>query len=74
MTKIFRLKGLGCASCAAKIEKRVSKLDGVTASSVNFATARLVIEGDDNRMPSIVELASDIVRKLEPHVVMEPVK
>jgi Cu+-exporting ATPase len=31
--------GMTCASCAARIEKRLNKLDGVTAS-VNFATER----------------------------------
>ena len=29
--------GMTCASCAARIEKRLNKLDGVTAT-VNFAT------------------------------------
>jgi len=29
--------GMTCASCAARIEKRLNKLDGVTAS-VNYAT------------------------------------
>ncbi len=30
--------GMTCASCAARIEKKLNKLDGVTAA-VNFATA-----------------------------------
>ena len=29
--------GMTCASCAARVEKKLSKLDGVTAT-VNFAT------------------------------------
>ena len=29
--------GMTCASCAARIEKKLNKLDGVTAT-VNFAT------------------------------------
>ena len=31
--------GMTCASCAARIEKKLNKLDGVTAS-VNYATER----------------------------------
>ena len=39
--------GMTCASCAARIEKRLNKLDGVSAT-VNFATeqARVQVEGD----------------------------
>ena len=33
----LRIGGMTCASCAARIEKRLNKLDGVTAA-VNFAT------------------------------------
>ncbi len=38
--------GMTCASCAARIEKRLNRLDGVTAT-VNFATeqARVDVEG-----------------------------
>jgi Cu+-exporting ATPase len=39
--------GMTCASCAARIEKKLNRLDGVTAS-VNFATekASVTIDGD----------------------------
>jgi Cu+-exporting ATPase len=39
----LRIQGMTCASCAARVEKRLNELDGVTAS-VNFATeqARVV--------------------------------
>jgi len=33
----LQIGGMTCASCAARIEKKLSKLDGVTAT-VNFAT------------------------------------
>ena len=35
--------GMTCASCAARIEKRLNKLDGVTAS-VNYATEQAAVE------------------------------
>ena len=47
MKKVFKLEGLGCANCAAKIEKAVSKLEGVSSASVNFMTTKMVIEADD---------------------------
>jgi Cu+-exporting ATPase len=36
------LKGLSCASCAARIEKRLTKLEGVEAT-VNFATEQATV-------------------------------
>jgi P-type Cu+ transporter len=35
--------GMTCASCAARVEKRLNKLDGVTAS-VNYATEQATVE------------------------------
>ena len=38
--------GMTCASCAARIEKRLNKLDGVTAT-VNYATEKAKISVED---------------------------
>src|SRR5918997_3131490 len=35
--------GMTCASCAARIEKRLNRMDGVTAT-VNYATERATVE------------------------------
>ena len=71
MKKAFRLEGLGCANCAAKIERAVQALEGVTSASVNFMTTKLVIEGDDTKFDSIVAEANRIVKRLEPDVVVK---
>jgi Cu+-exporting ATPase len=39
----LQIEGMTCASCAARIEKRLNKLDGVSAT-VNFATERAHVE------------------------------
>jgi len=39
------LEGMTCASCAARIEKKLNKLDGVTAT-VNFATEQATVQCD----------------------------
>jgi Cu+-exporting ATPase len=39
------LEGMGCASCAARIEKTLNKLDGVDAT-VNFATEQAAVRVD----------------------------
>ena len=67
MKKTFRLEGLGCASCAAKMERDISKLVGVRSATVNFLTTKLVIEADESEMDRIVEKSRKIVKKLEPY-------
>ena len=39
------LEGMTCASCAARIEKKLNKLDGVEAT-VNFATEQATVHCD----------------------------
>lgn len=66
MKKTLRLEGLGCANCAAKMEKKIGELDGVNSVSVNFITTKLVIEAEEDRMDSIIKSAEKIVKKIEP--------
>lgn len=53
--------GMTCAACAKRIEKAVSKLQGVVSASVNFATEKLSVEYD----AAIVNLneIKDIIQK-----------
>jgi P-type Cu+ transporter len=39
------IEGMTCASCASRIERKLNKLDGVTAS-VNYATEKAAVEYD----------------------------
>lgn len=71
MKKTFRLEGLECANCAAKIEKAVGKLDGAMEVTVNFMTTKMIIEGEDDKMPTIIAEAEKIVKKFEPDTVMK---
>lgn len=65
MKKSFRVEGLDCANCAAKMERGIAELDGVTSASLSFMTAKLTIEGDEAKMPQIIEAAGRIVRRVE---------
>jgi len=40
------ISGMSCASCAAKIEKGLSKAPGVVYANVNFATEKATVEFD----------------------------
>ena len=51
MTSVeLAIDGMTCASCAAGIEKKLNKLDGVTAT-VNFATEKARVEYGDEVTP-----------------------
>ncbi|MCI8590706.1 MAG: heavy metal transporter [Clostridiales bacterium] len=70
MKKSFKLVGLDCANCAAKIETAVQKIDGVQSATVSFMTTKMTIEAEREEMPAIVEQAEALVKKLEPDVKM----
>ena len=46
----IKLGGMSCAACAVRIEKAVSKLEGVSSASVNFATEQLSLEYDEGKI------------------------
>ena len=71
MKKTFRLEGLCCANCAAKIEKAVQELPGVSAANLNFMTTKLTIESEQDNLAEIIEGAEAIVRRIEPDVIMK---
>ena len=71
MKRAFKLEGLSCANCAEKIEREIKALEGVNFASINFMTAKMVIEGDDARFDDIVKAAQGIVARYEPDVVVK---
>ncbi|WNY24843.1 heavy metal translocating P-type ATPase [Methanolapillus millepedarum] len=64
--KEYYLEGLGCANCANKIESAVSKLSGVSESTVNFMTATLIVELSDDYSGDILPEIEKIIRSIEP--------
>ena len=60
-SQAYNVKGMHCASCAAIITKKLSKVDGITEVNVNLATetARVVFEGNS----LTPEALNDIVNK-----------
>ena len=41
----FLVEGMSCAACQARVEKAVSKLNGVTSCSVSLLTNSMGVEG-----------------------------
>ena len=57
-TEEMTVTGMTCASCSARVEKVVGRLDGVTSASVNLATEKLQLQYDESRLsPEAVQKA-----------------
>ncbi|MCI8912256.1 MAG: heavy-metal-associated domain-containing protein [Clostridia bacterium] len=70
MKKTFKLQDLDCANCAAKMERGISKIDGVKQVNVNFLTQRMTIEADDDRFEEIMDQVVKTCKKVEPDCVI----
>ncbi|WP_144459572.1 heavy metal translocating P-type ATPase [Bacillus pumilus] len=67
----YVLNGLDCGNCARKIETGVSKMDGVEACSVNFATGTLTVTHAD-KQETMSKRIEKTVQSIEPHVSVSP--
>ena len=45
--KIYLLEHLGCANCAAKIEREIAALPGIQSATITFATRQLLVAAED---------------------------
>lgn len=66
MKKRFRIENLECANCAAKMEDKISKLEGVDNVSINFMTSKMILDGNEDIMPQIIKDSERIINKIEP--------
>ncbi|MBD5092191.1 MAG: heavy-metal-associated domain-containing protein [Clostridiales bacterium] len=70
MKKVYRLKDLDCANCAAKMERGIAKIDGVQNVSVSFMSQKLTLEADDSRFESIMDEVVKVCKRIEPDCVI----
>lgn len=67
MKKTYKLLDLDCANCAAKMERAINKLPGVTHATVSFMAQRMIIEcPDDTDMDALMKEVVGVIRKVEP--------
>lgn len=60
MKEKFDITGMTCSACSARVEKAVSKLDGMRAVNVNLLTNRLTAEFDEAVLQS-----ADVIHAVE---------
>ena len=60
--RVYTLQNVGCAHCAAKMEQRISELEGVEDCVLVFETKQLRVTGEnpDALLPEIREICSSI--------------
>ena len=66
MKRVYQLEDLDCANCAAKMERAIAKIDGVTSANFSFMAKRLAIEADESRFEEIMERVVKVCRRVEP--------
>ncbi|MDH6458115.1 Cu+-exporting ATPase [Fusobacterium sp. PH5-7] len=62
MKKSYRLGGVSCQVCVNKIEKKLSKLDGMKEAVVNLSTEKLSVDYDESLLKD--ETITEVVKKL----------
>lgn len=73
MKKVLKLEGLDCANCAAELENRISKVDGIENVSVSFMMQRLTFECNEEIVKEKLKEIKKIIKKEEPDVEIEEI-
>ena len=66
MKKVFKVKDLDCANCAAKTEAVIKKIPGVTDAKVNFLMQKMTIESDVEDFDGLMKEVVKVCAKVEP--------
>jgi len=74
-----KISGMTCAACAARIQKAVSRLEGVADANVNFATEKLSVEFDGQNASitkikeTIEKIGYGVIEEVKSHAVTIPI-
>ncbi len=71
MKRNYRIEGLDCAHCAAKMEKNVSKVKGVNEVSINFLTTKMMLDLDDSDLDKTIAGIEAAVKDVDPRVILK---
>lgn len=66
MKKIYNLRDLDCANCAAKMEEAIAKIEGVKSVNVSFLTQKMTLEAEDENFQKTLKAVIKACKKIEP--------
>ena len=69
----FKIKGLDCANCAAELERKIKKIDGIEDASISFMSERLVMQCEESIKSDVIENLKKVAKKEEPDVTIEEI-
>ena len=64
----YKLNGLDCEHCAARLERKIQELPGVDKAAVEYPSCKCTVESDD---PEIEEKLIALIKEEEPDVICE---
>ncbi len=68
--KIYIIENLGCANCAAKMERKINELAEVEAATITFATKQLCVAS--NHQEHLLPKLQEICASVESEVIVRP--
>ena len=57
----MNIGGMTCTACVSRIEKSIRKLEGVVNANVNFATEKLSVEYDDEKI-TLLKIKEEVIK------------
>ncbi len=66
MKKTIAMQDLDCANCAAKMEEKISKIEGVRSCTINFMLQRMTLDLYDENIEETLQKIQSAVKKVEP--------
>ena len=66
MISVLKIRNLGCANCAAKMERKIAVLPGVSEARVNFLTQKLTLNVSEEHLEDALIKADAIIKAIEP--------
>ncbi len=70
MNKAFRIRNLDCADCAAKLERKLSAIDGVNEIRVNFIFQKILLDYEEGKKEAVFAEIKQTVHDFDENVVV----
>ncbi len=71
MVKVLKMENLECAHCAEKMERKISKIEGVHSVSISFMAQKMILDCEDGDEKGILEKVREAVRSVEKDCVVK---